>query len=338
VQNGESTRRRPPPIDGKHYRPQLDGLRAVAILGVLISHLSGWLPNAGDLGVRLFFVLSGFLITSILLNGMPASDFYLRRAARLWPAFYLALSLALLLDLKGMRATWTWHAMQLTNLYFALHPGWGSVWPADHLWTLNVEVQFYLVWPLVIGMTPRKVLAPVVAALIVLGPLWRLGTALMGTNEFVTWLMPFAYLDALGIGALLALQCRLLKFGWLAAPVFLYGLFADGGLGELTNLASLLTFAWATLAASDGTISPLQTPSVVYFGRISYGVYLYHLFVLATLRQLGWPSAVGWQTLLTVGALTVVVAASSYHFVERPIRDAVAGFVRARRTASPAAS
>jgi peptidoglycan/LPS O-acetylase OafA/YrhL len=121
------------------YRPQLDALRTFAVFSVLISHY--WLKESllGHFGVRLFFVLSGFLITSILLQRGSTWTFYVRRVSRLWPAFYLCLALALLFDMPGYRQSWKWHAAQLTNVYVSLHGTWESAWPAAPLWSLNVE-------------------------------------------------------------------------------------------------------------------------------------------------------------------------------------------------------
>src|ERR1700730_7417958 len=120
------------------YRPQLDALRTFAVFGVLGSHY--WLKESllGHFGVRLFFVLSGFLITSILLQRGSTLAFYARRAARLWPAFYLCLAFALLLDLDGYRTSWKWHAAQLTNIFLSRHGTWDLAWPAAALWSLNV--------------------------------------------------------------------------------------------------------------------------------------------------------------------------------------------------------
>jgi peptidoglycan/LPS O-acetylase OafA/YrhL len=137
------------------YLPRLDGVRALAVGGVLVTHFMWFLEpiqtmELGRTGVRLFFVLSGFLITRILLDyrsrmsvGEAARHFYWRRFLRLAPPFYLAVTVALILNLANMREDWPWHVFYLSNFLLAAR---GSVEPVGHLWSLAVEEQFYLVW------------------------------------------------------------------------------------------------------------------------------------------------------------------------------------------------
>ena len=170
----EATPRRRPL--SQPYFPQLDALRAVAVLGVMLHHY--W-PEAekalglstGFLGVQLFFVLSGFLITGILLRARDRvqlgqsstahgiGQFYVRRVLRIFPLFYAMLAIAWLAGLPEVRDSLPWHLMYASNVYMVRIQDWhGSV---SHLWSLAVEEQFYLVWPFVIFFMPRRWLLPV---------------------------------------------------------------------------------------------------------------------------------------------------------------------------------
>jgi peptidoglycan/LPS O-acetylase OafA/YrhL len=147
---------------------QLDGLRAVAVGAVMLQHfwLGAGLFDFGAMGVRLFFVLSGFLITGILLKSRELLDsgeqrpsfalgrFYIRRFLRIFPLYYAVLLAAWLLRLWGTRGEMGWHLAYLTNVdLFLRGRWWGDI---SHFWSLAVEEQFYLVWPLVILLAPRR--------------------------------------------------------------------------------------------------------------------------------------------------------------------------------------
>lgn len=202
------------------HMTQLDGLRAIAVMLVLCEH---FLPNtdkyltAGNLGVKLFFVLSGFLITGILLNcrqfmadgrqgfGFTFRRFYIRRALRIFPLYYAVLAAAWALNYLDAREHFAWYALYGTNFFVAKTLTFPSF---AHFWTLAVEEQFYLLWPAVILLTPRKWLLPMVIAVVLSGPGYREIGYLLGWSHGQTWLrmylVPIACLDSLGIGALLA--------------------------------------------------------------------------------------------------------------------------------------
>lgn len=311
------------PEAGLAYRPELDALRAVAVGLVLFSHF--WFNDSGlgHVGVRLFFVLSGFLITTILLEGGSAAGFYVRRIFRLAPALYLALALALLLDLDGMRATWKWHFLQITNILLARLDSWSPIWPADHLWTLNVEEQFYLVWPLVIGLTPRRLLPTAFAVLIVMAPAFRIAGHVLGWGEVATLVLPPASFDALGFGGLMAvLNLRLGRWTLLCSPgllaVAINPFPSSFWLKEFAELASLPVLGALVRAGWDGRLGLRHRP-LVAIGRISYGVYLYHGFVFGLVALWGL-SERGPLLMIVATVITFVVAALSYATVERPVR------------------
>jgi peptidoglycan/LPS O-acetylase OafA/YrhL len=336
------------------YRPQLDGLRAVAVMAVLFTHFWHLDSGAGRMGVRLFFVLSGYLITSILLRDGLTLSFYVRRAARLWPAFYLALLIAWGLDLNGIRWSWKWHAAQLSNVFLARHGSWAIAWPIDHLWSLNVEEQFYLVWPILIALTPRRLIVALLWLIGLTAPIYR---SVVG-NEF-TNLLPFASLDALAAGGLIAVASRRLiphirdpgdgnfKFtalGWIgaaASPLVVRACFgpASPWLSEVIEVGSLVSFCALVLKASEGfsglTGKVLGSPLLIGLGKISYGVYLYHQFVKAAFFHFGWPYHNGPLTFLACGATTILVAWLSYHCLEHPLREAVSRGTFGTRSAQP---
>jgi len=146
------------------HMPQLDALRAFAVAGVAYFH---WIPKKYHYsipfwaGVPLFFVLSGFLISSILIQCRHYGDpwfamraFYARRFLRIFPLFYSIIVAAYVLNLAPMRETVLWHVSYLSNFYFFFHQGWnGNV---SHFWSLAVEEQFYLFWPAIVLFAPTQ--------------------------------------------------------------------------------------------------------------------------------------------------------------------------------------
>lgn len=155
------------------YRPEIDGLRAVAVLSVIIFHLNNrWLPG-GFLGVDIFFVISGFLITGIILaeirdGSFSFRDFYTRRIKRIYPAFIAAVSLASVIasqiflyeDFNQMRKTVELSAVFLSNIYLGFQQGYFDLSanenPVLHIWSLAVEEQYYLLYPLLLIFCCKK--------------------------------------------------------------------------------------------------------------------------------------------------------------------------------------
>jgi peptidoglycan/LPS O-acetylase OafA/YrhL len=325
-------------------KEQLDGLRAFAILPVLYTHFwneDNWLGSAG---VFLFFVLSGYLITGILLRNRtkPSAlqNFYFRRFLRIAPIYYVTLGFASLMNLPGIRQTFLWHFLYLSNVLFALKNSW-SPWYTAHLWTLSVEEQFYLVWPFLILFLPFKAIKPVVRSTIILAIIFQLrGGLFFEINALRTGVFVFASLDKLGLGALLALEEAehgfprfLTKAGWVTL-VILLGLEAlpiNHSLAWAFVLRAellIVTFAALIAAASSGISGPagavLNSRIVRYVGRISYGIYLFHLFLYAVvgvvLGRLGLPPlARGPGCFIVMSAISIAVAAVSWHFFEQPL-------------------
>jgi peptidoglycan/LPS O-acetylase OafA/YrhL len=307
------------------YMPQLDALRFFAVLGVLVVH--NWRPQKlpwifgeldwGNLGVRLFFVLSGFLITGILLDCRNLAEsspspgrlfyvkqFYIRRFLRIFPIYYLVLFICLFLDLPPAREVWTWLATYTSNFYITLNGEW--IGRLGHFWTLAVEEQFYFVWPWMIIFLPRKWLIPFILMVITLAPIYRSIAVYLFphdivSGEFTKGTFTISSLDCLGAGALLALFFRskhgpekvqrLLRNLFLPAVLILYGLILTLKYYNLSieayyilgDTLAAVFFCWLVGAASKGFSGGigniLENKTLVSLGKITYGIYVYHNFV-----------------------------------------------------------
>jgi peptidoglycan/LPS O-acetylase OafA/YrhL len=345
------------------YMPQLDALRAYAVLAVLVHHLLSHdvLPslfaniNLGFVGVRLFFVLSGFLITGILLrarrqvelgttsNRSATLTFYARRTLRIFPIYYATIAVALFFGNETALVDWPWMITYTYNLHFASE-GW---WPAyfAHFWSLSVEEQYYFVWPWIVLFVPRNWLVPIVMAVIALAPLYRLIAFLSDFNGIAIYAYTPSSLDALGIGSLLAIVNAKLAIRerrnltsylmvWLAIPALLAAILLQMFYSidivkilhvALFELSLACVFAWLVWGAANrfGGIGALllEAKPLIYLGRISYGIYVYHLFLpdiaRPYLRMMGISfvqnSAIDFGIM---AALTVLLAAVSWHFFE----------------------
>jgi peptidoglycan/LPS O-acetylase OafA/YrhL len=346
------------------YRPQLDGLRCFAILGVLVEH--AWMPRPlpwifgavswGGLGVRLFFVLSGFLITGILLDCRERADvgpvgrmffvrqFYVRRFLRIFPLYYGVLLVLVAVNFERTRELAAWLFTYTSNIVFA-QQGWHG--HLGHFWTLAVEEQFYLVWPWLLLFLPRRCLVPLLGLVIALAPLYRLYALHRYGLEpgYPRGALTPAVLDSLGAGALVAIVARSASGGkfrfWLsrvALPISLgayatvlalqhYGVSA-GAPFVLADTASAVAFGWLVWGAARGFPAPvgrlLQLRPVRYVGKISYGVYIFHFLVIGEAINLAARAGVDYRprgivNFVAVSAVTIAIAAASWHFFERPI-------------------
>ncbi len=349
------------PHQARGYLPQLDGLRALAVALVVIHHAFLDDPRAlltalslGAVGVRMFFVLSGFLITGILLDmrqrqlplGAALRTFYIRRILRIFPLYYLALGVLWLLNFPNFRATALWHLFYGTNFYITGHPS-TALTGYGHFWSLAVEEQFYLLWPLAILALPRRWLKPLLLTCVAGSVGYRLVArfALHGSwwnSHIPLW----GCVDALALGALLAslrpadsnADARQMKWLERAGQLGAVALVATFALrladrGYKFHHATLeLTVSLATvwlliaLVRADPANGPVKSPlkrlfslrPLAYVGRISYGIYVVHPMVIALLwRQ----SPTGPTPLVRVAAVaaSLLVAALSWHLYEGPI-------------------
>jgi peptidoglycan/LPS O-acetylase OafA/YrhL len=334
------------------YRPELDGIRGIAILLVVLLHLQNW-PPGGFVGVDVFFTLSGFLITTLLLEEWNSRgtfslrQFYTRRALRLLPAVtalllaYGAVALAFRGPNLGTRLTGVaYAAAYLSNWPQAL----GRPFPEQEigfLWTLAIEEQYYLLWPgllllvLVVGRLPSRRLIALVLCLVLAIWVWRLHLA-TGVEGRRIYFGTDTRLDQLLLGAALAAwfvarpasprSAWALRLGGWAGIAFLswrvfdpiyfrswypsFGIAAIG-VASAAMLASVITSSSATLTWI------LRRRSLRWLGMLSYSLYLWHV---PSIRAVDHSFLGDWPLTRFVAGLllSVLVAAGSYKFVEKP--------------------
>ena len=343
-----------PQLEGR--LPSLDGWRAISIALVLFAH-SGmphtWHDIAfycGSLGVRFFFVISGFLITWLLLreghrrNEVSLINFYVRRVIRIFPVYYIYLCACWILDGAGILNAGP-HSQQWFNIFFLANYG-----PCEGvtgvLWSLGVEEQFYLLWPIVFTgfhfFLKKKAPLAALAVIIALAPMMRVLIHLSGLNESTHLLLHrFSFIFHMDI---LAWGCAgaVISWNWPGVPRFIVrhvsSLFVFSailialpyvareidGLGIETVFGpSLQAFGFILLVlastAKPGFLPfrPLNAGPLVWLGVISYSLYLWHsLFAPVSaskiLSILGVP-----QSLWVI--ISVAIAATSYHLVESPL-------------------
>jgi peptidoglycan/LPS O-acetylase OafA/YrhL len=350
----------PPAIDRPRlaHQPALDGLRGAAVAGVVAFHL-GYL-DGGFLGVDLFFTLSGYLITRLLLverdgsGNTDLADFWKRRAWRLLPALFLVLATVAVYawiearpdELIGIRESGLASLLYVTNWFFlATGDGYWNLFttptPFDHLWSLAIEEQFYVIWPILFvplaSQAGSRALAWFSAVAAVLTAIW------MAVGDPANaYLNTITRSSSILLGALLGIA---LHHDWASVRRYL-----SGPAGRLTSAASLTFVAWSWIATDgsddasffDGgffihavsvcvligrvTIADNGTEARVFslralraLGIVSYGLYLWHwpVIVIANLERTGTDGA----TLLAIRlALMTLLTTASYLLIEKPAR------------------
>jgi peptidoglycan/LPS O-acetylase OafA/YrhL len=364
----------------RFYRPELDVLRFFAFLSVFLYHglpgfaltrHTGWMArlalyetqvkDTGAFGVCLFFLLSAYLITELLLREKKCTgtirvrSFYLRRILRIWPLYFAFLCLGVLLSIffraYRLEARWILSFLLLGGNWYVAH-GALSDNPIGPLWSISVEEQFYLCWPWIACLGGKRwirifslVLLPTSFACI-----YRLSRAGAGAVRFNS----FAQFQFFALGALLALVLRgrvpnlrpalrivFLLIGasfWLVAN-FVFHVDHAGTIpspGSMLTGYELVAIGCLLFLVSFLGASPKWFPKpLVYLGKISYGLYVFHMLSLNILAALLWPSESQRATLQTSGGMlfltalallilvlamigTVILSALSYRFLERP--------------------
>ncbi len=349
------------------YQPALDGVRAVAVTMVLLFHGGvGWM-RGGYFGVSVFFTLSGFLITSLLVREyeftarISPGAFYVRRAKRLLPASTLCLAVVSIMSTRdvwrgadhlrrdGLGALFqvaNWVQLGGGGSYTDLQSkSAGLLSPLDHYWSLAIEEQFYWLWPLAFwgvarlgrrrGWSLTRIMMSITVAFAAVAPL----IALIWGRDAAYWATPARAAEIL-VGALLAVALREGKIApqaWMA-PTFLSAVVV---IAVVLPPAGGPAYhgAFPVLAVASGGLllglqhrgrvtSALSWRPLVGLGAISYGVYLFH-FPVYVLMSADRVGRSGWQLLIARVAITLTVASVSYWLIERPIRRATVAGPRA---------
>jgi peptidoglycan/LPS O-acetylase OafA/YrhL len=305
--------------------PALDGIRGLAILMVLIYHFTpqgdavqhgitqtiARIIDMGWTGVDLFFVLSGFLITGILLRSKSSPryfvNFYSRRALRIFPLYYFVLILVAialhtipaLSQYDKMRSDWPYYWFYATNFLVA-RDGWnvpGQRWLyLGYLWSLAVEEHFYLFWPVIVRLFSRRSLIGGCLAIMAIAPILRGLSPILGQSDRASDILTQCRMDTLAIGALLAVFVQqtssvqvLRRFGWIGLICSIlfaayvvesvrFPGFAATPFRIFGHSIVALMFAWLIcLAISGNWITAAMTwRPLRFFGVYSYGIYIYH--------------------------------------------------------------
>jgi peptidoglycan/LPS O-acetylase OafA/YrhL len=302
------------------HRPELDGLRGLSVMAVMAFHYGLPLPG-GFLGVDVFFVLSGFLITSILLDARSLRGFYVRRAVRLIPALALMLGLMWITIPIAQVVVGTAYvdsvspAQILASATYTENLSQAFDWlpispPLGHTWSLAAEWQFYLIWPAALLVALRYLSSATVGRVALLlafaSAVWR---AVVWNGDWLrVWAGPDTHADAILLGCALALGVALPFPRWGLAIALIplsFGGFATGG---------ILIAALAAVSIVQRPPAFLSWRPLGALGTISYGVYLWHVPILQVVAHFlalsGWPIAAG---------VTIVIAALSYRYLEAPL-------------------
>jgi len=338
----------------------------------MIDH---WLGEAnvlplGYFGVNLFFVLSGFLITRILIHskqrdtelgrshGHSLKVFFIRRNLRIWPVYYLTIGVLALLNFQSVRMAFWWFVTYTTNIWIVLHQTWLGA--TDHLWSLAVEEQYYIFFPFLLLFTPERYFLRMLWSLIALSVLIRVALFIAHAPYMVQFVLMPTCLDAFGMGGLMAWLIiyrrnvfdklfssnGLLLGSMLAYIVHLYfmitvepsrNVFTDVTDRFVTSVFCTAIIGRAVLGFGQPLKWLLENEIAKYLGQISYGLYLFHNIVFnyyhtqptfITLRI--WRKVVSILPFLQTTpvfqlayffALTVAMAALSWHLIEKPVNS-----------------
>ncbi len=336
-------------LPSNQYRPDIDGLRAIAVMLVVVFHAFPDALPGGFIGVDIFFVISGFLITGIIARELEQgrfslAGFYGRRIRRIFPALIVVLAVTLVLgwlwmlpaayaqlsaDASASAAFFSNIALLLQSGYFDIESGKK---PLLHLWSLGIEEQFYLFWPLVLMLVARLRFGMwAVAAALGLAS-FALNVALIGSDPVATFYLPFTRAWELLAGGALA-------FGWsrLSHAGAASNLRASAGILSIAAAAVILdphrAFPgwWAALPVAGAALllsAPkawgcrqlLSSPPLVWIGLISYPLYLWHWPLLVFFAIIKFAPLTLLERGLIVG-LSVALAWLTYRFIELPVRS-----------------
>lgn len=310
-------------LSGRHLLP-LDGIRGLAVLIVIVHNaewiagesqqfvmkLTGAISASGWLGVQLFFVLSGFLITGILLDTRTKPgyfrSFYKRRALRIFPLYYAVLALIFFVGpILAWSPTWVEAVRRDQWFYWLYVANWSDPFGRgipglQHFWSLAVEEQFYFVWPLIVLVTRRRQLKALCAVLIVVTPFIRLGLRLSGLPVEAAYTFTVARWDALAAGALVACLIRdasgrdlLMRWrapvAWLTGTILvvlvavLHGFHQNDLIVQIVGqtLCAVLSAVLICYAVDNGSTAPRRLQAALSWSRLrTVGKYSYAMYIL----------------------------------------------------------
>ncbi len=357
-----------------NHKPELDGIRGIALLAVMLSHGGPYIVRGGLLskifvysmipgwsGVELFFVLSGFLISGILLKTKSAENyffsFYARRFLRIFPIYYFAVTVGLLV---APHSSW-WNSMLPPLLktriaYYFYLQNWPIFWRHGlflknnvfgHFWSLAVEEQFYLVWPMVVFLLPERLILWLCAAGLVLALPLRIFVVHWYAGDFTAMALTTSRVDGLLVGVILAILLRKGQiplrwiFPFLVAGAAIIGYIAAFHRTELVatyyymptiGITGFAFLSGGLLALSQHPIRWLHWVLTARWlratGKYSYGMYIYHIPIYAIIDriltsrlglQLPMPLHLALPYILFLIAVTFLVAKISYDYFESRI-------------------
>lgn len=349
--------------------PSLDGLRAISIALVLVLHMSGtknflaygqieWF-NPGDLGVRTFFIISGFLITSLLLEELDAAgrislgNFYIRRTFRIFPAFYAYVLVVALLGFLGLVTLAPGDLLHAVTYTVNYHNTGGS-WFVAHLWSLSVEEQFYLLWPATLAFLGRRRGLLAAAAVVAIVPLIRLVGWIFFPGYRDDILHTFETVaDSLATGCLLAgSRDWLIEQSWyrnmqasrwfavipviivLADTMFIRPRIYFTFMIPILNVSIALMIDWC-VRHSTGIIGRiLNARPMVFVGTLSYSLYLWQQLFCQQQRHPGtW-----WGMFPSNLILSFLTALASFYLIEQPFLNLRKRFSKGREGRALAAA
>jgi peptidoglycan/LPS O-acetylase OafA/YrhL len=335
-----------------NYRSDIDGLRALAVVSVVIFHAFAWLIPGGYAGVDVFFVISGYLITTNILNGLNESTFtiqgfYQRRIRRIFPALVTMLALVYAFGWFVLLATEYRQlgkhvgsgASFISNIILWQESGYfdtsSAVKPLTHLWSLGIEEQFYIVWPLLLWVIFKLRLPVLVSTVVLTAVSFGLGLYALEHDVVGAYYSPFNRFWELLIGAILAVVMLKRTYGdkatkWQQAGsivgliLIVFTLFSLDGQSSFPGWNALAPTVGAALMIGCGpqTLTARRIFSlraIVWVGLISFPLYLWHwpLLTFARIISSAMPTA---QVRIGAVVLSVVLSWATYRLIEKPLR------------------